>query len=68
MNLSLKDIVKQKLQKLLNIIFIYPITGSQWMFSLVIILNKIGKWRIYVDYQEFNKDTQKYHFPLPFIN
>jgi hypothetical protein len=24
-------------------------------------------WRICVDYQHINKDTRKYHIPLPFI-
>lgn len=25
-------------------------------------------WRVCIDYRNFNKATQKYHFPLPFIN
>jgi len=35
---------------------------------LVLVLNKNGKWRIYVDYQELNKATKKDHFTFPFID
>ena len=24
-------------------------------------------WRIYIDYRKLNKETRKYHFPLPFM-
>ena len=34
----------------------------------MIVPKKNGKWRIYVDYSELNKATQKDHFPLLFIN
>ena len=48
--------------------FIYPISDSEWVSPLVIVPKKNGKWRVYVDYRELNKATQKYHFPLPFID
>ena len=68
MNLALKDIVKEELQKLLNDGFIYPISDSKWMYPLVVVSNKvIGKWCICVDFRELNKATLKYYFPLPFI-
>ena len=35
MNPSLKDIVKEELQKLLNAGFIYPISDSKWVYPLV---------------------------------
>lgn len=36
MNLSLKNIVKEELQKLLDVGFIYPISNSQWVSPLSI--------------------------------
>ena len=68
MNLALKEVVKEELQKLLSANFIYPISNSQWVSPLVIIPKKNGKWRVCVDYKELNNATQKDHFPLPFID
>ena len=68
MNPTLKEIVKEELQKLLNANFIYPIFDSKWASPLVIVPKKNGKWRVSVDYRELNKATQKDHFPLPFID
>ena len=68
MNPNLREIVKEELQKLLNVNFIYPISDSQWVSPLVIIPKKNGKWRVCIDYRELNKATLKDHFPLPFID
>lgn len=68
MNPALKDIVKEELQKLLDVGFIYLISDSEWVFHLVISPKKNGKWRICVDYREHNKATRKDHFPLHFID
>jgi len=68
MNPALKDIVKEELQKLLDARFIYPISNSEWISSLVLVPKKNGKWRICVDYRELNKAINKDHFPLPFID
>eukprot|EP00253_Pinus_taeda_P016090 PITA_16090 len=68
MNLALKNIVKEELQKLLDAGFIYPISDSEWVSPLVLVPKKNGKWRICVDYRELNKATKKDHFPLPFID
>jgi len=65
---ALKEVVKEALQKLLSVNFIYPISDSQWVSLLFIVPNKNGKWRVCVDYKELNKATQKDHFPLPFID
>ena len=68
MNPSLKDIVKEELQKLLDAGFIYPISDSEWVSPLVLVPKKNGKWRICVYYKELNKAIKRDHFPLPFID
>eukprot|EP00253_Pinus_taeda_P035613 PITA_35613 len=68
MNPNLREIVKEELQKLLNVNFIYPISNSRWVSPLVIVHKKNGKWRVCIDYRELNKSTLKDHFPLPFID
>ena len=67
-NPHLRDLVKQELQNLLDVNFIYPISDSEWVSPLVVVPKKNGKWRICVDYRELNKATKKYHFPLPFVD
>ena len=68
MNPTLKEIVKEELQKMLDAGFIYPISDNVWVSPLVLVPKKNGKWRICVDYRELNKAIKKYHFPLPFID
>ena len=60
--------MKEELQKLLQVGFIYPISDSQWVYPLVVVPKKNRKWRICVDCRELNKATLKDHFPLPFID
>ncbi len=67
-NPSLREIIKTKLQKLLDANFIYPIFDSRWVSPLFIVPKKGGKWWICVDYRELNKATKIDHFPLPFID
>jgi len=68
MNPALKYIVKEELQKPLDAGFIYPFSVSEWVSPLVLVPNKNGKWRFCVDYRDFNKETNKDHFPLHFID
>jgi hypothetical protein len=63
MNLAIKDIVKQELQKLFDVGFIYPISNNEWVSPLGIVPKKNRKWRICGYYRELNKATRKDHFP-----
>lgn len=67
-NPTLRDIVKNELQKLLNVGFIYPILENQWVSPLVIVPNKGGKWQFCIDYRDLSSATKKDHFPFPFID
>ena len=68
MNPMLREIVKEELQKLLKVGFIYPISDSQWVSPLVVVRKKNGKWRSCVYYRELSKATLKDYFSLPFID
>jgi hypothetical protein len=68
MNPTLRDIVKEELQKLLDVNFIYPIFDNKWVSPLVIVPKKNGKWCVCIDYRELNKATLKDYFPFPFID
>lgn len=56
-NPTLKEIIKDELQKLLVADFIYPISDSIWVSPLVVVLKKKSKWKICDDYRELNKGT-----------
>ena len=68
LNPTLHDVVKEELQKLLNVGFIYPISDSRWVSPLVVLPKKNGKWHIFVDYWALNKATMKDRFQLPFVD
>lgn len=50
MNPNISEIVKEELQKLFNVNFIYPILNSRWDSPLVIVLKNNGKWRVCINY------------------
>lgn len=52
MNLVLKVIVKEELQKLIDAGFIYPISDSERVSPLMLVPKENGKWRFYFNYQE----------------
>eukprot|EP00253_Pinus_taeda_P033802 PITA_33802 len=68
MNPTRRDVVKEELQKLLDVDFIYPIFDSEWFSPLVLAPNTYGRWNICIYYRELNKATLKDYFPLPFID
>ena len=68
MNPALRDIVKEELQKLLNVNLIYPISDNRWVSPLIVVPIKNGKWWIWVNYRELKKATLRDYFRLPFMD
>lgn len=66
MNLNYDAIVKQDLEKLLNVGFITPMEEANWLSVIVVVPKKNGKFQIYVDLWWFNVVTKKNPHPLPF--
>jgi transposase InsO family protein len=61
-------LVKEEIDKLLEIGFIYPVPFSEWVSPIVIVPKKNGKIRICQDFRQLNKATKKDYFPLPFTD
>jgi len=53
----LRDVVKDEIEKLLQVDFIYVIYNSIWVSPLVVVPKKNGKWIFCMDYKALNKDT-----------
>ncbi|RDY05611.1 hypothetical protein CR513_10529, partial [Mucuna pruriens] len=77
LNLTLLDVVKKEVTKLLVVGIIYPISDSQWVRPVHVVPKKSGitvarnqhdYWRVCIDYRRLNQATHKDHFPLPFID
>ena len=60
--------VKEELDKLLRVGFIYAVPFSEWVSPIVMVPKKNGKIRICQDYRKLNAVTKKDYFPLPFTD
>jgi hypothetical protein len=68
MNPKYSLLVKEEVDKLLEVGIIYPIPYSEWVSPIVVVPKKNGKLRICVDYRKLNSVTKKDYFPLPFTD
>ena len=46
--------------------FIYSVEDLEWVWPVVVVPKKNGKWRICVDFKPLNAATKRDHFPLLF--
>lgn len=68
MNPNYAKKVKEEIDKLLHVIFIYPINNATWLSSIVIVPKKNGALRVCVDYQNLNSATKTNPFSIPFCD
>ena len=57
MNPNYAKVVKEELDKLLRVGFIYPLEQVTWLSPIVIVPKKNGKLRICVDYRKLDAAT-----------
>jgi hypothetical protein len=62
------DAIKIEVEKLLKVIFIYPVALTDWVSNLVPIDKKKGTIHVCIDYRDINKSCPKDNFPTPFVN
>ena len=60
--------VKEEIDRLLAVGFIYPIEKANWLSPIVIVSKKNGKLRVCVDYRKLNAATVSDPFPIPFTD
>ena len=65
--------VKEEIDRLLEAGFIYPVSNTEWVSSIVVVPKKVRvdekvKIRVCQDFQKLNAATKKDYFPLPFMD
>ena len=63
-----REVIKQEVDKLLMIGMIIEIQYPQWLFNIVVVPKKNGKWSMCVDYSNLNDACLKDTFSLPHID
>lgn len=62
------EAIKNEVEKLWHVGFIYPIPLMEWISNLVPVDKKQGTIRICVDYQDLNATCPKDNYSTPFID
>jgi hypothetical protein len=60
--------IKAEVEKLLKVVFIYPIQLAQWVSNHVLVNKKQGMINICMDFRDLNKACPKENFPTPIID
>jgi len=69
LNLNYVSIVKQNIDKLLDIGFIKLVEeATSWLSPMVVVPNNNGKLKIYDDFKKFKVSTKKDLYSLPFTD
>ncbi len=66
MNPNYVVVVKQDLDKLLNLGFIALVEEVSWLSPIIVVWKKNGKFRICVHFRWFNATTKKDPYPLTY--
>jgi hypothetical protein len=56
--------VKKEIEKMLEVGFIRPCRYAEWISSIVPVQKNDGRWRVCVDFRNFNRATPKDEYPM----
>ena len=59
--------IKEEIDKLKEVEFIYEIEHTDWVSPIVVVLKKNGKLRVCVNLKKVNATTIRDNYPLPII-
>jgi hypothetical protein len=57
--------VKKEIEKMLEAGFIRPCRYTEWIFSIVPVQKKDGRWWVGMDFRNLNRATPKDEYPMP---
>ena len=60
--------IKAKVEKLLNVGFIYLVPLTEWVSIPILVNKKKGTIRVCMEFHDLNKACPKDNFPMPFID
>ena len=61
-------IIAEEVRKLLEADFIREVYYPDWLANVVMVKKANGKWRICIDFTDFNRACPKDNYPLPQID
>ena len=63
-----RKVVREEMDKLLNVNFIREVRYSTWLANIVMVKKGNRKWRMCTDYTNINKVCPNDAYPLPSID
>ena len=67
-NKNFANKIKEGIDKLLDVEFIYEIENIEWVSLIVVVPKKNGKLRVCVNLKKVNAAIVRDHYPLPITN
>lgn len=61
-------IINEEVKNLLDAGFMREVKYPEWFTNVVVVHKKNGKWRVCIDFTDFNKSYPEDPFPRPHIN
>jgi hypothetical protein len=65
MRTEVLEVVKEEIEKMLEVGFIRPCRYAEWISSIVPVQKKDGRWRVCVDFRDLNRATPKDEYLMP---